>query len=337
MTNSFDCMEKPPSVLYKFSSFKGAKAILEGECLWTKSPLDFNDPFEVLPAFDEERKNEAISSWKSFCHQCGLPPQAGDLIRGGGEESTTVESWVDLAPKFTDPFFAKIYHRFRVLCFSKAKDPILMWSHYADSHKGIALGFDLSAGDFPRGRFAAGIPVAYIADRNQLKIPLDYYRHPGLDRVDPSPALGGYVKTSSGILIPKTDEEARHLDCLQTLLRHKYEAWCYEKEQRFLYDLTSPSMDGLRDSGPDTAGVKHQMAPFCPEAVSEIIFGYKCSLADITSILTLIQRLPKVRLFDVDLHPMEFKVRVFEAEINEIRAAHRVREQSSFRFRGRTG
>ena len=31
-----------------------------------------------------------------------------------------------------------------VSCFSKSKENILLWSHYADSHKGICLEFDIS-------------------------------------------------------------------------------------------------------------------------------------------------------------------------------------------------
>jgi hypothetical protein len=33
---------------------------------------------------------------------------------------------------------------FKVSCFSEVSDNILMWSHYADKHKGICIGFDLA-------------------------------------------------------------------------------------------------------------------------------------------------------------------------------------------------
>jgi len=32
--------------------------------------------------------------------------------------------------------------KYGVLCFSRRWNNILMWSHYADGHKGICLGFD---------------------------------------------------------------------------------------------------------------------------------------------------------------------------------------------------
>lgn len=321
-----------PAPLYKFSSFVGAKAMLENSYIWTKSPLDFNDPFEVLPAFDEERKNEAILSRKQFYQKMGLP-SGGDLIAGGGEERMSVESFVDLAAYYHDPFFAKIYQRYRVLCFSEAVDPILLWSHYASSHSGIAVGFDLNRGTFPLGRVTTGIKVNYIADRSDLKLPIDYYRFKALEMMDPSPAPAGYTTTSSGIIISKQDEQARYLDCLQTLLANKYDVWQYEEERRYLYDLGLSWEDGLKDSTPDHNGATHKAAYFSPESVTEIVFGYKCKAADIKALIPLIERLPSVRLFYVDLHPTQFKVRLHEGDILQVMATHSMREQQSFRYR----
>ena len=48
------------NALYKFSSFENAKSILESCALWSKSPLSFNDPFEMLPSLDEEQKNIVV-------------------------------------------------------------------------------------------------------------------------------------------------------------------------------------------------------------------------------------------------------------------------------------
>lgn len=319
-----------PKPLYKFSSFQGAKAILENGCIWTKSPLDFNDPFEVLPAFDEERKNEAILSRKRFYQKIGLP-SGGDLTAEGDDHKTPVESFVDLAAIYHDPFFASIYNRFRVLCFSEAIDPILLWSHYAASHSGIAIGFDLNKGTFPLGRITPGLPVTYISDRSLLKLPLDYYRFKGLDMMDPSPPPSGFTKTSSGLIISKADEQSRYFQCLQTMLRHKYDVWEYERERRFLYDLNLSWEDGLKDSKPDQYGASHKSAFFSPESVTDIVFGYRCTTDDIKSLLPVIETLPNVRLSYVDLHPTEFKVRVFEGDFLQVHATHSMREQRSFR------
>ena len=33
----------------------------------------------------------------------------------------------------------------RVFCLSELDDSVLMWSHYADQHQGVVLGFDTEA------------------------------------------------------------------------------------------------------------------------------------------------------------------------------------------------
>lgn len=37
--------------------------------------------------------------------------------------------------------FTKVLDRISISCFSEIKDSILMWSHYADSHRGICIGY----------------------------------------------------------------------------------------------------------------------------------------------------------------------------------------------------
>lgn len=55
--------------------------------------------------------------------------------------------------------------RFGLLCFSEVWDSILLWSHYAEKHAGIVLGFDVSA---DRSRF---LPVDYVSLREIVRAP----------------------------------------------------------------------------------------------------------------------------------------------------------------------
>lgn len=50
-----------------------------------------------------------------------------------------------------------------VLCFSKTWQNPLLWSHYADRHRGLCLGFDVSREIF--------WPVAYVDDRPKMPTP----------------------------------------------------------------------------------------------------------------------------------------------------------------------
>jgi hypothetical protein len=49
--------------------------------------------------------------------------------------------------------------RYGVLCFSEDKTDVLQWSHYADRHRGICLGFDVSGS---QGKFGQ---VQYVTER----------------------------------------------------------------------------------------------------------------------------------------------------------------------------
>lgn len=57
-----------------------------------------------------------------------------------------------------------------VLCFSEKWDDILQWSHYADRHRGVCLGFDVVG---PRAKFGK---VRYVSEKDpRLEKPdLDY-------------------------------------------------------------------------------------------------------------------------------------------------------------------
>jgi hypothetical protein len=92
-----------------------------------------------------------------------------------------------------------------MLCFSKDwHDPVL-WSHYADKHKGICLGFD--------------VPDELLRDVTYTEDPIELTLDPG----SREPRLSG------------SDEER--------LLLTKFSGWKYEAEQRQLVPLDSTIAD----------------------------------------------------------------------------------------------
>jgi hypothetical protein len=86
-----------------------------------------------------------------------------------------------------------------ILCFSRKWDNPVLWSHYADKHRGIALGFDID------DRFVVEI------DYSDERLPMEF--------VDDDPAKGvteAYVNK---------------------LVRTKYKHWIYEDEVRLVFGL----------------------------------------------------------------------------------------------------
>jgi hypothetical protein len=57
----------------------------------------------------------------------------------------------------------EVGRRFGMICFSKRWHNPLLWSHYADKHRGICLGFEIDE----RGLK----PIQYVTERPTLKIP----------------------------------------------------------------------------------------------------------------------------------------------------------------------
>lgn len=58
-----------------------------------------------------------------------------------------------------------------ILCFSRSWDSPLMWSHYADKHRGMCLGFKVADG------FA--VPVTYASSRLELQAEKQLAKVPG--------------------------------------------------------------------------------------------------------------------------------------------------------------
>jgi hypothetical protein len=81
-----------------------------------------------------------------------------------------------------------------------------MWGHYADSHKGIALGFEIPDDDL--------LHVVYT--KNRASIAFD---------PDTRSVVGGE-------------------DTVNHLLKTKFEDWEYEQEYRFFIDLESSQREG---------------------------------------------------------------------------------------------
>jgi len=86
-----------------------------------------------------------------------------------------------------------------LLCFSADwKNPVL-WSHYADKHRGICLGFEVD------DKYLT--PVNYAKERIQIRF----------KNSDP--------------------EQGLELDFVNEMLRTKYKHWVYEQETRIFLDL----------------------------------------------------------------------------------------------------
>jgi len=94
-------------MIYRFRPFdiRTISSLLKSE-LYFSDPKDFNDPFD-----------------------CQIPIDFNPKALKNNLEFKNVK-----LPK-------EVYGNIHICCFSRERDNILQWSHYADSHRGICLGF----------------------------------------------------------------------------------------------------------------------------------------------------------------------------------------------------
>jgi len=111
--------------------------LLNGE-LWFSKVEDFNDPFEWCYRYriDSDRDKAQIKKYV----------EENNISRSEEEKRTRFAGYIkdpSILEKELNRIFDKFYGQ-GVCCFTEEDNirNVLMWSYYADSHKGIALGFE---------------------------------------------------------------------------------------------------------------------------------------------------------------------------------------------------
>ena len=147
-------------IVYKYSGDSGFR-ILEDLRLKVTPPNEFNDPFEITPIsrrarplaemlVDIRKKSEYFrnvyddmirdgrynGSFEKFLKE--LPSEIPKCYPAYKKLSR--REMTDRDMKILDGISPKI----GVLCFSKPTDNIPMWSYYADQHRGVVIGVDVS-------------------------------------------------------------------------------------------------------------------------------------------------------------------------------------------------
>jgi Zn ribbon nucleic-acid-binding protein len=144
-------------IIYKYRTADLAKKILQNATIKVTAASEFNDPFELSPTIDPKSFTPAIVREmllhdhiiQEFYIQEGGRlsfPQFLREYRKPANLSRRVQKFVSKAEQNAEVLRTGFAERFdrhhRLFCASKKPDSILMWSHYADEHKGCVVGFD---------------------------------------------------------------------------------------------------------------------------------------------------------------------------------------------------
>ena len=141
-----------PEILFKYLDHRGLDLLTNRRVLATP-PNKLNDPFEFTPIINDNPTDEEI--WSKVSHPDYMRELWKELGRTDSfevfqqqhlksKELLTAEHR-KLLPATTESyrqdFIASTGAASGLVCFSRRNDGILLWSHYADGHKGFVVGF----------------------------------------------------------------------------------------------------------------------------------------------------------------------------------------------------
>lgn len=245
-------------IVYKYLS---RTEVLENSSIRFTQAGALNDPFETTPCYSE---------YKEFL--------IGEIARKHGG-SIPLERIPNLSPTI-DEVISNITQTlglyFVILSLTKKNNNGLMWAHYANSHKGFAIGFDSESSFFQPGNGKAvdGLrDVVYSANR---------------------------AIVPEGGLSSMTPEELKKMN--EHYFFTKSENWSYEEEVRI---LASPN--AAIPSSKIVDGYPLCLFSFPKDAVKEVILGCKMPKNIRENISNLVRKdFPNATLLQATLNESKF-------------------------------
>lgn len=154
----------PPSKLFRYRPINNYTLDeLNKKYLWFSNPNDFNDPFDGVTFFDGKFSD-------SFVKNIFKAAVKGDskALACIDENFYNYTMEPELRNVLNSRVQATVSHEFskfmKLCCFSKVKNEILMWSHYADNHRGICLEYDSKLIRLDRETKLFIYPIKYSSD-----------------------------------------------------------------------------------------------------------------------------------------------------------------------------
>lgn len=145
-------LHRSEDVVYKYCSAKTAQEILRCSQFRYASPTTFNDPFEMH--IDLLNMSVRFSDFRKIMTDADprLSKKEVRMLMNRMSHNEIVE------------FFRKYMNKRReqtpILCLSKTYQNTLMWSHYADHHRGVCLGVTVPS--FDKTLMLCALNVVYV-------------------------------------------------------------------------------------------------------------------------------------------------------------------------------
>jgi hypothetical protein len=239
-------------VLYKYTGPIGLRCLQTLQIKITP-PHHLNDPFEFYPRIDgiytdaeieEDLEDPEVRSmvWEALKGEGILDFSFPDFEDNFADNKAEVmryisETWpfkTELSARDSGRFFGL---HFGIYCLSENCTNPLMWSHYADSHKGLVLGIDTD--------------LLCDSRREPMKVKYSSDRAPLNHRFNRDPD--------------------RYKELLIALITTKSLHWSYEQEYRILFRLEECSQGQRQDGNPI------YLFSIDPKTITRVILGSRVS------------------------------------------------------------
>ncbi len=198
-------MLQRPNLLYRFTSIDRLKDIWQKQLIYLPKLSQLNDPFEDNPSLDFSFDLSKINCIVDYFFPTNEERKREEFMKWWNNENENGKNKIlfDLFADYVIDYIQQLRRKTRVLSFSQNFHNELMWAHYANSHKGICIGFDLTV----------------LAEKDKLMFQKVKY----LDEL-PKVKTYDYYTDFPNFLI----------SYIQTVATKKRD-WCYEEEWRIVH------------------------------------------------------------------------------------------------------
>lgn len=195
-------LEKLGNPLYKYCGINAhSLANLENDVVWLSNAATFNDPYDSALTIGARTLNDSEGKqilYERFAKTFEMNLSDVELLMDGFDQVEGLRRLLETLPQFkgnaemidiavekymadTDLLFeeyasniSNLYQkRTFATCFSENPDSMLMWSHYADNHRGMVLRYDFINLDLNLDKhkevFMGLNPVLYTEDLVNIK------------------------------------------------------------------------------------------------------------------------------------------------------------------------
>lgn len=141
--------DKPPPILYKLRSLASAESreflrqTITEDRIFFPAVSSFNDPFDSIPVMATPKTRVGMERLMARAMHETPNPTGHDPKAMARSLVTAGDLYVQSALQESA---RNVVEELGVFCLTAQPANVLMWSHYADSHQGVALGFRADRG-----------------------------------------------------------------------------------------------------------------------------------------------------------------------------------------------